>query len=463
MNVEHANGTPEAEPSSAAAVGSAKGRKGRQRRPYRTRRYVAGLLVVLFSISLFASLISFWGARQVLNTDVFVSHISTVIKDPAVQKEVADYVSTEVIKATDPAKKIAAVLPTKAQVIVVPVVGALQNLIHTAVLKLVAAPRFQKVLLTAISHAHAAAVALLEGKTRGNVLIRGNEVVLNTLPLIDTTIRQLEAQNIAVRLLVHVPPLSAPNGSPSQQLQQLSHSLGVTLPSDFGQVVVFRSHTLQQAQEGLKKLHRTLILMLVLTIVLFVLAIVVSPFKLRTVAQLGIGAAVIGLLTWAGTKWATNHIVQIAKSGDLKAAIRAIANAETGGLTTLVIVVAVLGIVAAVLAFIFGESPSAGSTRGAIKKGAAGLPTAGRSTRAFIVAHADGTRVVGWAVGLVILFIWLSWTAFFVAAGVVALWQIGVSLMERSAESTGTPPSGGGPAEALSTTGATPAPEGGAT
>lgn len=151
MNVENANGAPEAEPSSAAAVESPKGRKGRKRRPYRTRRYVAGLLVVLFSISLFASLLSFWGARQVLNTNVFVSHISTAIKDPAVQKEVANYVSTEVIKVTDPAKRIGAALPAKAQVIVGPVVGALQNVIHTAVLKLVAAPRFQKVLLAAIS------------------------------------------------------------------------------------------------------------------------------------------------------------------------------------------------------------------------------------------------------------------------------------------------------------------------
>ena len=183
MNVENANGAPEAEPSSAAAVESPKGRTVRKRRPYRARRYVAGLLVVLFSISLLASLLSFWGVRQVLNTDVFVSHISTAIKDPAVQKEVADYVSTEVIKVTDPAKRIAAVLPTKAQAIVAPVVGAFQSLIHTAVLKLVASPRFQKVLLAAISHAHAAAVALLEGKTRGNLVIRGNEVVLNTLPL----------------------------------------------------------------------------------------------------------------------------------------------------------------------------------------------------------------------------------------------------------------------------------------
>ena len=187
-------------------------------------------------------------------------------------------------------------------------------------------------------------------------------MVLNTLPLIDSSIRALEQQNVLSRLLVHVPPLATSNGTPSQQLEQLSHSLGVTLPPNFGQIVVFRSSTLQQAQSGLKKLRRTLILEAVLTLVLFILAIVVAPFRLRTVAQLGGGAAIVGLLTWAGTRWATNHVVQLATNGNVRAALRAIVNAETGGLSALVLVVAAIGVVAAVLAFIFGESPSAGGT-----------------------------------------------------------------------------------------------------
>ena len=282
-------------------------------------------------------------------------------------------------------------------------------------------------------------------------------MVLNTLPLIDSSIRALEQQNVLSRLLVHVPPLATSNGAPSQQLEQLSHSLGVTLPPNFGQIVVFRSSTLQQAQSGLKKLRRTLILEAVLTLVLFILAIVVAPFRLRTVAQLGGGAAIVGLLTWAGTRWATNHVVQLATNGNVRAALRAIVNAETGGLSALVLVVAAIGVVAAVLAFIFGESPSAGGTRAAVKRTTAKLPTATRSSRTFVNAHADGVRIVGYVVGLGIVLIWLSWTAFFIAIGVVIAWQVAVSLIER-AEVAGAPPSGDGPAGALAS--AAPAPEG---
>ncbi len=450
---------PDSEPSSAVTSADAGGHGGRKKRPFRTRRWLAGFLVVLFSISLFATVISVWGVRQVLNTDVFVSHISTAIKDPDVQKGVADYVTKEVVEVVDPAKKISSVLPKKAQVIVAPIASQFQTLLHNGVQKVVASPQFQTLFLGTVRSAHAAAVALLEGKTKGNLEIRGNEVVLNTLPLVDATIRQLEQQNVLTRVLAKVPPLATTNGSPSQQLEQLSHKLGVTLPADFGQLVVFHSNTLQQAQEGLKKLHRSLVLLLVLTVVLFALALVVAPFRLRTLAQLGIGAAIVGLLTWAGTMWATNHIVQLVKAGDTKAAIRAILNAEKGGLTTLVIIIAILGAVAALLAFVFGESPQAGRIRAAATRAASRLPPAGRGALAFVNAHAGGARVVGYGVGLAILFIWLTWTAFFVAVGVVVLWQVGVAMIERAAASSpGQPPSGDGQPPAVGA--AVPAPEG---
>ena len=59
----------------------------------------------------------------------------------------------------------------------------------------------------------------------------------------------------------------------------------------------------------------------------------------------------------------------------------------------------------------------------------------------------------------IILFIWLTWTAFFVAVGVVVLWQVGVAMIERAAASSpGQPPSGDGQPPAVGA--AVPAPEG---
>ena len=67
--------------------------------------------------------------------------------------------------------------------------------------------------------------------------------------------------------------------------------------------------------------------------------------------------------------------------------------------------------------------------------------------------------MLGYVVGLAILFIWLTWTAFFVALAVVVLWQVAVALIERAADSSsGGPPSGDGQPQALGA--ARPAPQG---
>ena len=151
-----------------------------------------------------------------------------------------------------------------------------------------------------------------------------------------------------------------------------------------------------------------------------------------------------------------DRIVELATNGNVRAALRAIVNAETGGLSALVLVVAAIGVVAAVFAFIFGESPQAGSTSGG-EADDGELPVAARSSRTFVNAHADGVRIVGYVVGLGIVLIWLSWTALFIAIGVVIAWQVGVSFLERAEKVAGSPPSGDGPAATLS---AAPAPEG---
>ena len=92
-------------------------------------------------------------------------------------------------------------------------------------------------------------MSLLEGKPAGNLEIHGNAVVLNTLPLIDKTIQALQTKTSLGKVL-HAPALTAPNGDPSAQLQQLSSKFGVTLPSDFGQIVVFRTDISSRRNRG---------------------------------------------------------------------------------------------------------------------------------------------------------------------------------------------------------------------
>ncbi len=425
--------------SEFAAEGSGSGRVGR--RPHRVRGFFAGFMVVLFSICLFVASLSIWAVRQVLNTDVFVSHVNTALQDPNVQNQISTYVADEVVTAVNPKERFDRVLPKKAQVIVAPVVGAFHQVVFNAVHSLVLSPTFQRVLLAAVVKAHSSAIDLLEGKTKGNLVLNGNEVVLNTLPLIDRTISTLEHHGVLSGLLTKVPPLATANGMPSQQVEQLGHKLGVTLPPNFGQVVVFKSNTLHSAQAALKKLHRALVLILVLTVLLAVLALVVSPRRLRTVVEMGIGAVIVGLATWAGTIWATNTVVNLAKTGQAKGSMRAILQATTSGLISFMWLVIVVGVIAAVLAFVFGQSSLAARIRAWVKRVAARVPVGLGHLAAFIRAHVDGFRIAGYAVGVGIVFFWLSLAGLIAAVVVEVIWQIGLLLIRGHAEPP-TPPDG---------------------
>ncbi|MGO9457443.1 MAG: hypothetical protein ACLP62_10410 [Acidimicrobiales bacterium] len=405
------------------------------------RRFFAAFLVVLFAICLFVSSLSIWAVRQVLNTDVFVSHVNTAIQDPNVQDQISTYVANEVVTVVNPKERFDKVLPKKARIIVAPVVGAFHQVVYNAVHKLVVSPTFQKVLLAAVAKAHSSAVNLLEGKTKGNLVLNGNEVALNTLPLIDQTISTLEMHGVLSGLLSKVPPLATVGGMPSKQIEQLSHKLGVTLPPNFGQIVVFKSNTLHTAQVALKKLHRALILMLLLTVVLAALALVVSPWRLRTVVEMGIAAVIVGLVTWAGTIWATNEVVNLAKTGQAKGSMRAILQATTSGLISFMWLVIILGVIAAVLAFVFGGSALAARIRAWVKRVAAKVPVVLGHVAAFIRAHVDGFRIVGYAVGVGVVFLWLSLAGLIAAVVVEVVWQVGLILIRGRPEPP-TPPDG---------------------
>ena len=47
----------------------------------RLRRIAVGVLVVITTLALFASILAIWSYRQVLNTDVFVDRVDSILDD----------------------------------------------------------------------------------------------------------------------------------------------------------------------------------------------------------------------------------------------------------------------------------------------------------------------------------------------------------------------------------------------
>jgi len=409
----------------------------KKRRP---RKILSGVFVVLFSISLLVTVLSVWSVRQVLNTNAFAGHVEVALKSPAVQTELSNYVAKEVVQVVQPEKIVAAHLPPKAKPLASPLASGFDTLVTKTTNKLVANPTFQQVVLTAVTKTHQAAVSLLEGKPAGNLQIHGNAVVLNTLPLIDKTIQALQTQT-SLGKIIHAPSLTAPNGDPSAQLQQLSSKFGVSLPSDFGQIVVFRTDNLQQAQEALKKVRRLLVALLILTIVLFIAALLISVRRLRTLGQIGLGVAVVMVLAWAATRAATNLIAGHPKQPDARAAVSVVVNNFTGGLELLVGILAILGAVATILAFLFGSSKTAGRIRSRLARWWSEVPRALHWVGGEITTHVGGARILGLAVGLLVLvLIGFNWPGIITALVIEAIWQGAISLVLRRQETGQIPP-----------------------
>jgi hypothetical protein len=389
-----------------------------------------GVLVVLSSIMVLVSTVGLWAYRQVFNTDVFVGHVDSVLSNPQVQTNLANYLTDQVMTAINPEARAKAALPAQADPLIGPVVSAMRSFVNQAALKVVSSDQFHTLVTDATRRAHDAAINLLEGKKVAGLTINGNQVVFNTLPMIDQVLQQISQQGLLGNL--SVPDLSTSNGQPSAQAQELAGKLGVTLPPDFGQIVVFTSDSLHTAQVALRLIKRVLVLLVVLTVVLIALSLVFSLHRLRTLAELGVGIAVAMLVAWAVTRAILKDVLGKVKTAASRQTLRSVATDFLSGLRALAIILAVIGIVVALIAFLSGPSRTAVWVRtkaaGLARPATADQPGGALTrTAAFIAAHRDGLRIIGAGVGILILLIWgWSWPTVITALVIVALWEAAV-------------------------------------
>jgi hypothetical protein len=66
---------------------------------FKQRQWIAGLLVVVSSISILASVIAVWAHNTIFDTDSFMETIEPVLQDPALNAALGDYITEEVTGA----------------------------------------------------------------------------------------------------------------------------------------------------------------------------------------------------------------------------------------------------------------------------------------------------------------------------------------------------------------------------
>ena len=389
------------------------------------RRRLAGLFVFLTVLSLVVTVVGAWSRAVALDTDRFVATVGPAIDEPSVQQALSVRLTDRVMEGLQVQEQVASALsgldggdlPVSPALLASPIADSIRSLLLARIEEAIASDAMRTLWHDVLGRAHAHAIALLRGETT-NATIKGDAVSIDLLPFINDALDSLEPQLSEIfDRTIDVPAITA--GNVTQAVGLLEQQFGVDLPDDFGQIKVFESDALPAAQAAIAATDRLIYALAALTLVLAVVALLLSPRRLRTTSWLGLGAA-IGLIVDRRLALRLDVAIVGRVSGETN---RAAVGAVTGfifqdlrNFTTLMLVVA---LVVGVGAYLAGRPPWLRPTIDRASDGTL-TPLETGAVR-WVGGHAVALQAVTVTIGaLVLFFANLGWAALLIVLVLVA-------------------------------------------
>ena len=358
-------------PVAATAVavnGPADRPPGKREGRHRPRRITAAVLVVLTAVFALASVIGVWVHRSVYNESEFTAVVTPVASDSQVLDPLATYLTVQALEAIDLQGKIqgtlgvlASALPgdlgSRLGALSAPITSAAQGFVQQKVQEYLHSDAFRELFNKVVVSAHGKLVALIKGdySQLPNLSVTGPTVTLNTIPIVAEILRRV-AQGAAdlVGLNVTIPEI--PTGIlPEQARQLLASALGVSLPPDFGQVPIMSSEQLHSYQSAAKLFDQLIVVLIVLAVVCFALAVILSMNRRRTLVQLGLAIAGALLLGGLVLRAVIRNVVNSLQSSGAKSAAHDVVNVMGQNLRAVGSVVLWVAVALAVVAYLAGR------------------------------------------------------------------------------------------------------------
>lgn len=396
----------------------------------RVRGVVAGFLVFVFAVTFLSGGVGFWLHRNTLNQEVWEERVVPLGKDPAVQAALAAWTTDQLMTTVDPKALIADALPKKAQILAGPISAAVEDFVRKKVEEFFASPQFEKLWAFAATKAHDEAISTLRGK-REAVTANGDEITINLVPMIDAVLAEvLDSAPGLVGSDVTLPKISVED-LPESARKKLGDALGQDLSSDFGVIKINDGGALNQSQQAVKIIDRAVALAIIVSILAFAGALLVSTRRRRTLLQLIGGAAVACIIVRRAGFGVQNQVDSLVKVAVNQPAAKVVVATFVDPLTHSAGVI--LWVLAAVTVIAVLTGPYGWAVR--LRHGTVALFQSLRTsvteratddaTTAWIIEHADALRIVGYALGaLALWFVDLSWLTFLLIAVLVAVWQL---------------------------------------
>jgi hypothetical protein len=393
----------------------------------RIRRSVVGVLVALSCLLVLLSTTEVWAHRTLLNTGAFVGTVSPVFENPAVASAVAARATDELFTELNVQARLRDALPPRASFAAVPVTNATKGYVAGQLTSVLTSPQFQAVWTAALTFTHQQLVAVLRGQNTAAVSTSGGYIVLNTVPVINQALGRVSglASDLTGKP-VTLPAITSAD-PPQQAVNKLSAALGVSLPSNFGQITLVRSSDLATVQRGVKAFDRLTLVLPLAAIALIALSLWLSVNRRRTLLQLAAGVSLLMIVERRvviheqGALASAAHNPQLAQSvlGDLLHGFFV--------LTGWVLAVALIVLVIAVLS---GPYRWAVALRSWVKRTGRSIAAASSGERrgqviTWMASHAAGLQLAGAVVaGILLLIVPVSWLSFLIIGVLLAACEI---------------------------------------
>jgi hypothetical protein len=412
----------------------------------RIRRSVVALLVALSCLLVLLSTTEVWAHRTLLNTGAFVGTVGPVFKNPAVTSAVAARATDELFTELNLQARLKDALPPKASFAAAPVVNATKGYVAGQLATVMASPQFQAIWTATLTSMHQRLVAVLRGQHTAAVSTSGGYIVLNTVPLINQALGKVSGLASDLTGKPVTLPAITSGDPPQQAVNKLSTALGVTLPSDFGQITLVKPSDLATVQRGVKAFDRFTLVLPLVTIVLIALSLWLSVNRRRTVLQLAVGVSLLMIVE----RRVTLHEQSTLASG---AHNPQVAQIVLGDLLHgfFVLTAWVLGVALAVLviAVLSGPYRWAVALRSWVKRTwlsiAGGRGGDHRGVVAWMASHAAGLQLAGAVVaGILLWIVPVSWISFLIIGVLLAAYEVYLQRIKPAPPDEAPPASGPG-------------------
>ena len=224
----------------------------------RWRSMATAVLTLLACLAITVTVPAGWTYRTIFNTDAFVDRVTPIGFDPAVTPVLSDRLTTQIFSLIDVEAIVAEALPPQGQILAGPLTGGIEDFVREKVDEVLSSDRFRDRWIQANRFAHTQIVAVLRNESE-IVDTAGGRVVLNLLPVVNEALQNIEERAAGLfQKDVDLPEITE-GEVPDEVRDRISLALGVEVPEDFGEIVVFESDRLEAAQEAVSFFDRAIV------------------------------------------------------------------------------------------------------------------------------------------------------------------------------------------------------------